>query len=116
MSSNLYDLQRHEDIIHINVSNLQVPHDQVLMDFLASMNRSVVDSSANISGYTLCFNASTSVKDALTNAMIPVDTICGSCGETTHYSYCSGEMLEGEHFCRSVEREHFVEKTHGIIN
>jgi tRNA A37 threonylcarbamoyladenosine synthetase subunit TsaC/SUA5/YrdC len=85
VSSNLYNLQRREDIIRINVSNLQVPHDQVFMEFLASVNGTVVDNSANISGYTLCFNASTSVRDALVNAMIPVDTICGSCGETTHY-------------------------------
>ena len=89
MSSNLYDLQQRDDIIHINVSNLQAPHDQVFMEFLASVNGSVVDNSADISGYTLCFNASTSVKDALANAMLPVDTICGSCGEITHYhNYC----------------------------
>ena len=84
MSSNQYNLRRQEDVIPINVSNLQVPHDQVFMEFLASMNSTVVDNIANISGYTLCFDASTTIKDALANAMIPVDTICGSCGKLTH--------------------------------
>lgn len=85
----MYNLQQRKDTgIHINVSNLQVPDGQVSLDFLASMNRPVVDNSANISGYTLCFNASNTVKDALANA-IPVDTICGSCGETTQKSYYS---------------------------
>ena len=81
MSSNLYNLRRPEDTIPINVSNLQVPHDQVILEFLASINSAIVNDTANISGYMLCFNVSTTVRDAIANAMIPLDTLCGSCGE-----------------------------------
>jgi hypothetical protein len=99
VSSDLYNLQQREDIIRINVSNLRSPHDQVFMEFLASVNGSVVYNSANISGYTLCFNASTSVRDALANAMIPVDTICGSCGEITHYCIVAVTDASYNHVC-----------------
>ena len=90
MSSNLYNLRQQEDIIPINVSDLQDPHGQVFVDFLASLNHTVVNNTANISGYALCFNAPDTVKDVLVNnAMIPVDTICGSCGETIYNVYTS---------------------------
>ena len=83
VSLNQYNIRQPEDFVSINTSNLQPPHDQVIMDLLANTSSTVGhDNIANISGYTLCFNVSTTVRDALhlTND-IPVDAICGSCGE-----------------------------------
>ena len=80
VSSNQYSRNKPEDIIPINVSILQAPYDQVILEFLDT-NSTVMNDTGSISGYTLCFNTSTTVRDALLNAMVPIDVICGSCSE-----------------------------------
>ena len=66
--------------IYINTTQLQSPDDSIVTNFLLSQGIIIIDGAANLTGQTICFNASLLIRAALTSVK-PVAPLCGECGE-----------------------------------
>ena len=80
VSSGQFGLTQSGDQVSLNVSQLQAPHDNISASYFTDMNITVTDGIAIIDGYSLCFNATTEVRDAV-STVLSVESICGHCSK-----------------------------------
>ena len=78
MSSGQFGLIQQGEQVSLNVSQLQAPHDNIVMSYLNDSNTTVTDGIAAIDGHALCFNVTAEVRDAV-DTVLPVQPVCGEC-------------------------------------
>ena len=83
VSSGLFGLTRPGDQVSLDTTQLQTPHDDILMDYITNENISVTDGIVNLDGHTLCFTVTTAVRDAV-SSIVPIQPVCGECGNHHH--------------------------------
>ena len=80
VSSGQFGLTKMGDLVSVNISQLQAPHDTIVPKYLNDMNITVTDGIAIIDGYDLCFSITTDIRDSV-STILPIEPVCGQCGK-----------------------------------